>query len=140
MNPLTLFEKQIWPLNEKVPNLECLTLYDINSDELNLFLSNIMSFKKLTELNITSSTRFCNNTVWESFHSLTKNIHSLRKIKLENIILSFESTYDWNNDTITHMTIQIKTTDDLIILLHNFSNLHFLDVCIDKFEAPHAKQ
>ena len=69
LNQLTLFKEQVWSLNEKLPNLECLTLCGITNDELNLYLSNIMSFKKLTELNITGSRGFYNKPAWKYFHS-----------------------------------------------------------------------
>jgi len=139
-NRIMLFTEQVWPLNEKLPNLECLALSKIDYDELNMFLTNLMSFEKLTELSITYDGSFCDKPVSEIFRNLIKNIPSLRKIIFTNVFLSLESIYDWNNDTITHMTVRIKTTDDLIIILQHFSNLHFINVSIEKFEIPHANQ
>jgi len=139
-NRIMLFTEQVWPLNEKLPNLECLALSEIDYDELNMFLTNLMSFEKLTELSITYDGSFCDKPVSEIFRNLIKNVPSLRKIIFTNVFLSLESIYDWNNDTITHMTVRIKTTDDLIIILQHFSNLHFINVSIEKFEIPHANQ
>jgi len=139
-NRIMLFTEQVWPLNEKLPNLECLALSKIDYDELNMFLTNLMSFEKLTELSITYDGSFCDKPVSEIFRNLIKNIPSLRKIIFTNVFLSLESIYDWNNDTITHMTVRIKTTDDLIIILQHFTNLHFINVSIEKFEIPHANQ
>ncbi|UJR06820.1 hypothetical protein I4U23_011108 [Adineta vaga] len=137
---LTLFRKQVWRLDEKLPNLECLTLLDIKYDGLHLFLSNIMSLEKLTELNITCDRTFSNDSISECFHKLIRNIHSLRKLKLKNIRLSLGSVDDGHNDTITDLTIEIETTDDLVILLHHFRNLHYLSVSIENFQALHAQQ
>ena len=139
-NRIMLSTEQVWPLNEKLPNLECLALSKIDYDELNMFLTNLMSFEKLTELSITYDGSFCDKPVSEIFRNLIKNIPSLRKIIFTNVFLSLESIYDWNNDTITHMTVRIKTTDDLIIILQHFTNLHFINVSIEKFEIPHANQ
>ncbi len=85
--------------------MECLTLSKITYDELNMFLPNLMSFEKLTELSITCDSGSYDKHVWEIFRNLTKNIHSLRKIIFADVFLSLKSIYDWNNNTITHMTI-----------------------------------
>lgn len=139
-NQLTLLKEQVWPLDEKIPNLECLTLYVNDSDELSLILSDIIYFRKLMELNITFVNNYCNKSNWEVCFNLIKNICSLEKFALENACLPLGSIDNWQNGSITHMKIRIKTTDDLIIILHQFLNLCFLDVSIEKFEALDKNQ
>ncbi|UJR34670.1 hypothetical protein I4U23_027447 [Adineta vaga] len=56
-------------------------------------------------------------------------------LSLQNVL-----HYVMYNDMITHFDVYIKTTNDLMILLHYFRNLYFLSISIQNFQASPEQQ
>jgi hypothetical protein len=136
MRQIKFFAKQVWPLDQKLPNLECLTLLGITYDELDLFLPKIVLLKKLTELNIEGIIGFYK----ESFNTglirkPTKQFSSGERFSLPRVSLSPMLILDWVDHTVTHLTVYLQTTADLIKLIHGFRNLQFLNVIISGYQV-----
>lgn len=136
---IKLFIERVWPLDEKLPNLECLTLHDIHSPLFNLFLPKISGLKRLTDLTITKIPSIsygihCLSTTF--FQNVMRNIDSLRRISLRNVQLSLPPIVDWNNNNITHLTAGIDGTVALIAIMNAFPSLQLLSVDAKNFQAP----
>jgi hypothetical protein len=97
-----------------------------------------MCLERLKELTVINKYDFLESqSIVTLFDMLTTNFDSLQCLSL-NVMpaISQMSTFNCNNDTITHLTVQIDRTNDLIILMHAFHALHFFNVTIQKFKMP----
>jgi hypothetical protein len=138
---LTLFRKQIEPFAQLLTNLERLTLIDHYDDELDLYLPLISVLKNLKELKI-NFIKTKNETTLCSFitQMLTDNfiyfdhipkrrkraVSILEKLSLTGTgYLKLTSMY---NETITHLTLEIENTDDLLEIFAGFDHLQCLNV------------
>lgn len=138
---LSLFRKQIESFEHTLPNLERLTLLDHYDDELDLYFPLISILKNLKELKI-NFTKNKNESILCSFISqmLTDNfnyfVHTPKR-RRRNLLslekLSFTGTGYLKltpifNETITHLTLEIQNTEDLIIIFTGFDSLKYLNV------------
>ncbi|CAF1108625.1 unnamed protein product [Adineta ricciae] len=138
---LTLFRKQIEPFVHLLPNLERLILLDYYDDELDLYLPLISVLKNLKELKIVFvknkneatlcsliSQMLTDNFVY--FDHLPKrrkrDFSILQKLSLTGTgFLKLTPIY---NETITHLTLEIDNTDDLVEIFAGFEHLKYLNV------------
>ncbi|CAF0868358.1 unnamed protein product [Rotaria sp. Silwood1] len=145
---LILFRKQIEPFTHILPNLERLTLMDHYDDELDLYLPLISILKNLKELKI-NFIKNKNETILCTFitQMLTDNfiyfdhIPKRRKrdaLALEKLSLTgtgYLKLTPVYNETITHLTIEIENTDDLLIIFTGFDCLQYLNVYLKQLTA-----
>jgi hypothetical protein len=138
---LILFRKQIEPFGQILSNLERLTLIDHYDDELDLYLPLISVLKNLKELKI-NFIKNKNETILSNLipQILTDNFISfdhIPKRRKRNLLilekLSFTGTgylklTPLYNETITHLTIEIENTDDLLEIFLGFDCLQYLNV------------
>ncbi|CAF0923834.1 unnamed protein product [Rotaria sordida] len=138
---LILFRKQIEPFTHILPNLERLTLIDHYDDELDLYLPLISILKNLKELKI-NFIKNKNETILSSFitQMLTDNFiyfdHIPKRRRRDTLTLEKLSLTGTGylkltpiyNETITHLTIEIENTDDLVIIFTGFDYLQYLNV------------
>jgi hypothetical protein len=138
IDQITLFTQRVWPLHEKLPNLERLVFYDIDYNQLDLLVPKIVCFERLKELTIIKKIDFSKSeSIVRLFHILTTNFDSLQCLSLSTTFgISQMSTFNLNNNTITHLTLSIDRTNDLIIVMHAFHALQFFNVTIQEFEMP----
>lgn len=138
---LILFRKQIESFRKYLPNLERLILIDHYDDELDLYLPLISILKNLRELKInflknkneTILTNFLPQILTDNFisfeHLPKRRKHNsilLEKLSLTGTgYLKLTSLY---NETITHLTIEIENTDDLLEIFSGFDSLQYLDI------------
>ena len=138
---LTLFRKQVEPFVHLLPNLERLTLLDYYDDELDLYLPLISVLKNLKELKIVFvknkneatlcsliSQMLTDNFVY--FDHLPKrrkrDFSILQKLSLTGTgFLKLTPIY---HETITHLTLEIDNTDDLVEIFAGFDHLKYLNV------------
>ena len=138
---ITSFAKQVWPFSEKLPNVEHLTFLGMTSQELDIYLSEIIRLEILTKLTIQCSTCCSHNQIISHFvYKLTQNGKALKQLSLSCVSLSLTSIPDWTNRVITDLTIQLEKTNDLIVLLYHFRALQYLHVTIEKFGTPGSDQ
>jgi hypothetical protein len=133
--------KEVWPWDQKLPNLNSLTLLNAQAAKIGQFLSKTERLERLTDLTIEFDDfpYYDKHIASEPFHKLTRNLNTLRQLSLIGIFLSLTSISDWDNNTITCLTIHVDRTADLIILMRDFRALQFLSVCIERFEKPEEK-
>jgi hypothetical protein len=138
---LVLFRNQIESFADILPNLERLTLINHFEDELDLYLPLISILNNLKELKINfiknkNETTLChfitqmltNNFLY--FDHLPKRrkreIIKLQKLSLTGTgYLKLTPIY---NETITHLTIEIENTDDLLEIFTGLDCLQYLNV------------
>jgi len=140
---LILFRKQIEPFGEILLNLKRLILIDHYDDELDLYLPFISILKNLKELKI-NFLKNKNETILCSFipQILTDNFiyfdhlpkrrkhHLLTLEKLSLTGTGYLKLTPLYNETITHLTIEIENTDDLLEIFSGFDSLKYLNVNI----------
>ena len=140
---LILFRKQIQSFGEILPNLERLILIDHYDDELDLYLPLISILTNFKELKINfiknkNETILCNfipqiltdNFIY--FDHLPKRrkrqILTLEKLSLTGT--GYLKLTPLFNETITHLTIEIENTNDLLQIFSGFISLQYLNVNI----------
>jgi hypothetical protein len=143
---MSLFEKQMRPLEVNLPNLTALALTEQSIEEIDLLLSNFLFLPKLEELKLGIASPYSSGDhqkSWASdlFTKLTTEKNQLQKITFRSISFSVNyvalpSINNQINKTVTHLTISLNTTDDLILIIHGFSSLQYLDVCMEKLNMP----
>jgi hypothetical protein len=138
---LIYFRKEIFSLDNLLPNLERLTLIDHYDDELDLYLPIISSLKYLKELKI----NFIKNTNEIILINLIPQIltdnfcyfdHRPKRRKRDFILLEKLSLTGTGylkltplfNQTIKYLTIEIENTDDLLEIFSGFISLEYLNV------------
>lgn len=138
---LILFRKQIESFRKYLPNLEHLILIDHYDDELDLYLPLISLLKNLKELKInflktkneTILTNFLPQILTDNFLSF-EHLPKRRKrdfILLEKLSLTgtgYLKLTPLYNETITHLTIEIENTDDLLEIFSGFDSLKYLNI------------
>lgn len=145
---LSLFRQQIEPIEEILSNLECLTLLDHHDDELDLYFPLISSFKYLKELKICFSkhqnerilANFCPQIFSENFLYFD---HLPKRRKYDLILLEkFTLTgtghlklLPLSNRMITHLTIELDSSDDLIQIFLGLTSLQYLNVNMKQFSS-----
>ncbi|CAF1209772.1 unnamed protein product [Rotaria magnacalcarata] len=145
---LILFRKQIESFTNILPNLEQLTLIDHYDDELDLYLPLVSILRNLKKL-IINFIKAKNETILCSFitQMLADNFiyfDHIPKRRRRDILtlekLSFTGTGYLKlthiyNETITHLTIEIENTDDLIVIFTGFDALQYLDANLKQLTA-----
>ncbi|CAM4921976.1 unnamed protein product [Rotaria socialis] len=145
---LILFRKQIESFTSILPNLEQLTLIDHYDDELDLYLPLVSILRNLKKL-IINFIKTKNETILCSFvtQMLTDNFiyfDHIPKRRRRDILtlekLSFIGTGYLKltpiyNETITHLTIEIENTDDLIVIFTGFDSLQYLNANLKQLTA-----
>jgi hypothetical protein len=145
---LILFRKQISSLKNFLPNLERLTLIDHYDDELDLYLPFISLLKHLKELKInfiknkneTTLLNLISRILTDNFiyfdHIPKRRKHDL--VRLEKLSLTgtgYLKLLPLFNQTITHLTIEIENTDDLLEIFSGFTLLQYLNVNMKQLTA-----
>jgi hypothetical protein len=136
---VSFFEKQMHPVELNLPYLESLTLKNQSFEELDLFLFKVLWLQKLRELKLHAEFSYDNGgklkgLVNDFFSKIMTKKNELQKltfdlstpISVNNVALRSNDTYV--NTTLTHLTISISNTDDLILIIDGFSCLQYLNV------------
>jgi hypothetical protein len=148
LKQLLLFEKQMRPVELNLPNLEALTINSQSAKGLDLLLRKILCFQTLKELELGRTSSYCYMDKFDTSANDFLNIVMTEKNKFQKLIfhsllfsvngVALRSKDHCINETLTHLTISIKTTDDLILIIHGFSCLQYLNVNIKELKIPHS--
>ncbi|CAF1522746.1 unnamed protein product [Adineta ricciae] len=129
VNEIALFLTKLRPLHERLPNLQCLKLFGATTAELMHYLPNTILLQKLAKLSIESKKKYTTEDIDRIFfEDLVKNLGPIQQLSLKGICLTNISQFQWLNNTVTHLNIDIERIAELISILRVFRNLQYLSV------------